>query len=112
MTYIGSPDDPPIALGLRLLHSTLQSLEWGRWPQETCFACGSTRTSGHAWECPVARALFPDSLADALMGAVWDAQFMVAAQRRHLVLPMEELSEGAQDLAGVIARVQALLPKG
>jgi hypothetical protein len=62
--------------------------------------------------CPVARALSMGPTKDALLGIVWDTQFVAATARRGLMVPLTDFTVGFNRLEKKVTRVLAFLPRG
>lgn len=109
----GSPDDPPVSVGLRILYVVTERMEWvGRPGKERCLACGSGRVRGHAWQCPMGRAMSStEPTRDALLGIVWDAQVVAAMARRGLMIPLTDFIRGFDGLEKKVTRVLDLMPR-
>lgn len=113
----GSPEDPPVTIGLRLLFSVAERMEFvtvaGSEPGlEQCLSCGSSRVSGHTRHCQLGRALSMGPTRDVLLGTVWDAQFLTASSRHSLMTLMHDFTAGFNRLEGLVTHLQGLLPKG
>ena len=81
--------------------------------EERCLACGSGPVRGHAWPCPVGRALAStEPTRDALLGFVWDTQFVAASARRGLMIPLTDFVRGFDGLEKKVTRVLDLMPRG
>jgi|GEM_PF-3040654 len=109
----GSPDDPPVSVGLRILYTVTERMQFVGPPgQERCLACGSGPVRGHAWQCPVGRAMASaEPTRDALLGFVWDTQFVAASARRDLLIPMGLFMKGFDRLERKVTRVLDLMPR-
>lgn len=110
----GSPDDPPVSVGLRILYTVTERMQFVGPPnEERCLACGSGPVRGHAWQCPMGRALAStEPTRDALLGFVWDTQFVAASARRGLMIPLTDFIRGVDGLEKKVTRVLDLMPRG